>query len=69
MSDEPCTNCGALRSAHTPNVTRGGLDCPPRADGKVPVVIGHRVVGMDHDNHCAVTVPEIEWRDPPKEQP
>lgn len=65
MSDpnEKCRNCGAPRSAHRP-AKNGGLDCPPRADGRVPIVVGHDIVGMDDADHCAITAPRIEWRDP-----
>jgi hypothetical protein len=61
--DANCTTCGAPRSKHTP-APNGGLDCPPRADGKVPVVVGSEIVGMDSANHCAITRPKIEWRAP-----
>jgi hypothetical protein len=63
MTDETCRNCGAPRSKHVPNEKNGGLDCPPRADGKIPVVVGRRIMDMDYDNHCAISVDVIEWRD------
>lgn len=62
--DEPCTNCGALRSTHTRNRDNGGLDCPPRADGKVPVIAGYDIIGMDELNHCPITKDRVEWVDP-----
>lgn len=57
---EKCTNCGARRDAHTP-AANGGLDCPPRADGKVPVVTGHRHISYAVDEVHQVDI--IEWRD------
>lgn len=63
--NEKCRHCGAIRADHVPTKRGNGLDCPQRADGKVAVVVGSKIVGMDYDNHCAITAPKIEWRDPP----
>lgn len=65
LVDEICDSCGAVRSEHKPG-PNGPLTCPPRADGKIPVVVGHDIVGMDYANHRAVTRPRIEWQDPPR---
>jgi hypothetical protein len=61
--DEPCRSCGARFDAHK-KARNGGYDCPPREDGKVPVVVGSEIIGMDYDNHCAISAPKIEWVDP-----
>ncbi len=64
MADEICTRCGAPKSQHTP-ATNGGLDCPPRADGRMPIIHRDAIVGMDYANHCPVYGERVEWVDPP----
>jgi hypothetical protein len=66
IGDELCTNCGAPRSKHSLASHRPVLLCPPRADGKVPIVAGHAIVDMDMVEHRAITKPVIEWVDPPR---
>lgn len=66
MSDpaEKCSNCGARRDAHTP-AENGGLDCPPRADGKVPMVVGQSSVSYAVDE--VYTRDRIEWQNPKRD--
>jgi hypothetical protein len=65
MSDpaEKCIHCGARRDAHIPAST-GGLDCPPRADGKRLMIVGTGTTAglWPHDDDRSWE--RREWVDP-----
>ncbi len=65
MSDrnEICRKCQRPRHEHTPGAS-GPEECPPAKEGRRAVVVGSRIVGMDYEDHCAITEPIIEWQRP-----
>jgi hypothetical protein len=63
-----CVHCGAERDAHIP-AANGGLDCPPRADGKVLRIVatGSSAGLWPHDDEHSWE--RREWVDPEPKDP
>lgn len=58
-----CVHCGARRDAHLPT-KGGGLDCPPRADGKSLMIVGSGTTAGAWPGDDDRSWERREWRDP-----
>jgi len=60
---EKCIHCGARFDTHVA-AKNGGFDCPPRADGKVLLVVACGTQGAYRPGDDDTSWERREWREP-----